>query len=145
LIKLQPFSDKAAIGLSLLCTLHCLALPLLLVIFPSIASLQLANEALHFWMILAVIPTSVYALTLGCKQHKRKHLLVVGSFGLTFLALAVFLPESLLGELGEKTFTLIGAGLIAFGHYRNYRLCRHNKCCECPNLHDLEYRNDSIT
>lgn len=130
-MKLQIFSDKTAIGLSLLCTLHCLALPLLLIAFPSVASLRLNNETFHLWMILAVIPTSVYALTLGCKQHKRFHLLVVGVFGLICLLVAVLVPESLLAETGEKTFTLIGTGLIVFGHYKNYQLCRHDESCAC--------------
>ena len=132
MIKLQEFSDKAAISLSLLCAVHCLALPVFLILFPSMASLGLNNEALHFWVMLAVIPTSVYALTLGCKQHKRMHLLVVGLIGLIFLLFAVSIPASLLGETGEKVFTLLGSGLIAFGHFRNYRLCQHSQSCACP-------------
>ena len=132
MIKLQVLSDKTAIGLSLLCTLHCLALPFVLVLFPSMAALQLDNEAYHFWMIIAVIPISMYALTLGCKQHKRKYLLVVGSVGLMFLLMAVFLPEPLIGEWGEKSLTLIGASIIAVGHYINYRLCQLKHTCTCP-------------
>ncbi len=132
MIKFQPLSDKAAISLSLLCAFHCLALPLLLVLLPSMASLQLDNEAFHFWMILAVLPTSIYALTLGCKQHKRTYLLVLGAVGLALLLSAVLLPESLFGERGEKIFTLLGAGLISIAHFKNYRLCRQNKGCKCP-------------
>ena len=131
MIKLQTFSDKTAIGLSLACSFHCLALPLILVLFPSVASLQLDNESFHLWMILAVIPTSLYALTLGCKKHKRYYLLIVGGFGLTSLMLAAFLPELLIGELGEKVFTVLGAGFIAFGHYKNYRLCQVRENCMC--------------
>lgn len=131
LIKRQSFSDKTAIALSLLCTIHCLALPLLLIMFPSVASLQLDNEAFHYWILLAVLPTSIYALTLGCKQHQRIHLLAVGSTGLACLLLAVSLPEPLLGTAGEKVFTLIGATLIAYGHVRNYRLCQHKENCTC--------------
>jgi len=132
LINLQPLSDRLAIGLSLMCALHCLALPILLVLLPSVASLQLDSESFHFWMVLVVIPTSIYALTLGCKQHKRSYLLVIGSLGLVSLLLAVFLPESFFGEPGEKVFTLLGAVLIAIAHFRNYRLCQRQECCECP-------------
>ena len=132
LINIQTFWDKTAISLSLLCTLHCLALPFLLIAFPSVAALQLDNEVFHFWMVLAVLPTSIYALTLGCKKHKRRQFLMTGLFGLTFLLSAVLLPESLLGEMGEKALTLIGAALIAFSHVNNYRLCQRNKKCVCP-------------
>ena len=142
----QNFFDKTAIGLSFMCTLHCLALPVLLVLLPSVASLQLDNEAFHYWMVLAVLPISLYALTLGCKQHKRLHLLGIGACGLIFLLMPLLLHEvlghdellhdvhqhkSILEEYGEKVFTVIGAGLIAFGHFRNYRLCQKSKrCCD---------------
>ena len=66
----QEYTDKFAIGLSMLCAIHCLLLPLLLVALPSISALQIENEAFHFWMLAAVIPTSLYALSMGCKKHQ---------------------------------------------------------------------------
>jgi len=135
--SLQLYTDKLAIGLSLLCTIHCLAFPLLMVLLPSIAALQLNDEAFHLWMVFAVIPTSAYALTMGCKQHKRYHLLIFGLLGVFFLVLAILSGETFLtnyfdGELMEKVFTCIGAGFVAYGHYRNYRLCKKQDDCECP-------------
>ena len=52
----QIVTDKAAIGLSLLCAIHCLAFPLLVVLVPSLVALPLHNESFHFWMVVAVIP-----------------------------------------------------------------------------------------
>lgn len=130
--NLQTFSDKAAIGLSLACAIHCLAFPLLIVLLPSIAALQLNNEAFHIWMIVAVVPTSVYALTMGCKLHKRYRFFTLGIIGLACLILAVALGETLLGEAGEKILTALGAGIIAYGHYKNFRLCQRQDSCACP-------------
>ncbi len=156
MIKRQTFFDKAAISLSMLCTAHCLAVPVLLVLLPGLASLHLDNEAFHYWMVLAVLPVSLYALTLGCKQHKRPQLLMIGVCGLAFLLAPLVLHDlflhdvsdhamhaheglsheaqahkSFFGEHAEKIFTLIGAGLIALAHFRNYRLCRSSKgCCD---------------
>lgn len=131
----QAVTDKLAIGLSLGCAIHCLFLPILLVLLPSMAVLQLDNEAFHFWMLVAVIPTSIYALTLGCKQHKRYRLLILGFIGLALLILALALGEERIGEAGEKILTVIGASFVAFGHWFNYRLCRAQKHedCGCPN------------
>ncbi len=135
--NLQPLTDKTAIGLSLLCTAHCLALPLAIVLLPSLAALYLADEAFHLWMVIAVIPTSMYALTMGCRQHKRYQLLVLGVVGLTCLISAVALEKILLGdtidiELAEKILTSIGSCVIAYGHYKNYQLCQQpQKNCEC--------------
>ncbi|MTI12948.1 MerC domain-containing protein, partial [Sansalvadorimonas verongulae] len=67
---LQIVTDRLAISLSFLCLMHCLALPLLLVTLPSLTVLNLENELFHVGMVAFVIPTSLYALTLGCKKHQ---------------------------------------------------------------------------
>jgi len=133
--NMQSFSDKAAISLSLLCTLHCLALPLAVALLPSMAALSLDDEAFHLWMLLAVMPISVFALTMGCKKHRRYHIVLTGSIGLFILAMTVFLGHEMLGETGEKALTLVGASIIALGHFWNYRLCNTHKNCECPAQH----------
>ena len=129
----QAITDKLAIGLSLACMIHCLGLPALLVLVPSLMALQLDNEAFHFWLVFAVIPTSLYAITLGCKQHKRYQLLVLCGIGLVML-LAALMLEARIGETGEQLLTVLGSSLIVIGHWRNYRLCRlkDNKDCGCP-------------
>ena len=131
----QALTDKVAIGLSLMCAIHCLAIPLLFLLLPSAAVLPLENEAFHFWLVVGVIPSSVYALTLGCKQHKRYRLLTMGAIGLSLLVLALVLGEDQIGETGEKVLTIVGAGFIAIGHWLNLRLCRVNdvnvaSCCD---------------
>ena len=130
----QAITDKLAIGLSLACVIHCLALPVLLVLLPGIAALQLNNESFHLWMVVAVLPSSIYALTFGCKQHKRYQLLFLGSVGIVLMILALFLGEAVIGELGEKILTTVGGGLVAAGHWFNYRLCnKKDNDCACPN------------
>lgn len=120
----QEITDKFAISLSLLCAIHCLASPVMLVLLSSLTVLQLDNEAFHQWMLVAILPATIYALTIGCKKHKRYQLLFLGFTGLTLLVLAVFLGEKTTGEYGEKILTVLGATLIASGHYFNFRLCQ---------------------
>ena len=131
-VAVQTLTDKMAMSLSLLCALHCMAAPVTMVMLPSLAALQFDNEAFHLWMVLAVIPLSVYALTMGCKRHKRYRLLGFGFVGLLFLLSAVLAGEEFIGEFWEKALTVIGAVTIALGHYWNYRLCRHQESCVCP-------------
>ena len=129
--SMKFFADKLAIGLSLTCAIHCLALPFLLIVLPNFAALNLDNEAFHVWMVVAVIPTSIYALFMGCKQHKRYELLKYGLIGLTLLILAVTLGEEVIGELWEKLLTVAGAMFVAYGHYRNFQLCQNQEDCKC--------------
>jgi len=127
----QVFTDKLSIGLSMLCAFHCLLLPFLLVLLPSWIAVQLGNEAFHAWMVFAVLPTSILALTLGCKKHKHYRLVVLGVIGLSCLLLAVVLGEDLLGHFGEKLLTLAGATFLAVGHFWNFRLCKKHENCDC--------------
>ena len=128
----QMVTDKFAIGLSLICAIHCLALPLLLIILPSMIALQLDNEIFHTLIIITVLPVSIFALTLGYKKHKRNWLLIVGFTGLLLLVIAVILGEEITGEFGEKLLTVLGASLVAAGHLWNFRLCQQLADCACP-------------
>ncbi len=130
MINLQTISDKTAIGLSLMCTIHCLALPALVVLLPSLSALPLEDEIFHIWMVVAVIPISAYALTMGCNKHKNYKILAVGIVGLVTLILTAILGHDLLSENLEKTLTVIGALIIVSAHVWNYQLCRHSTCCE---------------
>lgn len=123
--------DKAAIGLSLVCAVHCLLLPVALVILPTLAASTFSDERFHQWMLMTVLPTSLLALTMGCQRHRNMSVMAMGLPGLAILTLAAFLGHDWLGESGEKIASLLGASLIALGHFRNHKLCRRLQCgCE---------------
>ena len=142
--KLQSLSDKSAIGLSLLCTLHCLAMPLAVVLLPSIAGLPLADEMFHYWMLIAVLPISAYALTMGCKKHQRYRLLLIGGVGLSILVFAAYAGHDVLGETGEKALTVVGTVILALGHLWNYRLCHHQDACDCTELGESDQQANEL-
>lgn len=128
----QLFTDKLAISLSMLCAIHCLILPFIILSLPNINLLRIiGQESFHLWMLFIVIPTSICALALGCKRHNRFYLMFYGGVGLSLMLIAVFLAEPFLGESWEKILTLVGASIIAIGHYKNYRLCQKDDCFDC--------------
>ncbi len=126
------FIDKFAISISALCVVHCLVFPALAVLLPSFTAFGFESEAFHLWMVVTVIPTSIYALTLGCKKHANISIFIIGFIGLSFLLAALIFGERQLSELGEKLLTLIGALIIATAHFKNYKLCQQDKTCACP-------------
>jgi hypothetical protein len=128
--QLQAIADKTAISLSFICTLHCLAAPFAATLLPTLAAIYLEDEAFHLWMVIAVIPTSILALTMGCKKHKDYRVLLLGITGLSLLIIAALLGHDLLGESGETAMTVVGASIIAAGHLANHRLCQRSRC-EC--------------
>ncbi|MEM7148756.1 MAG: MerC domain-containing protein [Pseudomonadota bacterium] len=125
----QTTADKFAIGLSLMCTVHCFATPVILALLPSFAVLQINGEQFHLWVLAAVLPTSLLALSLGCKKHKRTRYMACGVVGLAFLIIAVLLGQ----EETEKALTLIGSAFIALAHWFNYQQCfkKNNEKCRC--------------
>ena len=126
----QTTADKFAIGLSLMCTVHCFATPVILALLPSFAVLQINGEQFHLWVLAAVLPTSLLALSLGCKKHKRTRYMACGVVGLAFLIIAVLLGQ----EEAEKALTLIGSAFIALAHWFNYQQCfkkNNEKCTAC--------------
>ena len=124
----QSVIDRLAIGLSLMCTVHCFATPILLVLLPSLAALQLDNEQFHVWILAAVLPTSLLALSLGCKKHKQFNYMVLGIMGLCLMLSAIFVGN----EAAEKALTLTGSVFIAIAHWFNYRQCLKKEDEYCP-------------
>jgi hypothetical protein len=61
--------------------------------------------------------------------------------GLTLLVLAVALGEEVIGELWEKLLTVAGAMFVAYGHYRNFKLCQNQQDCQCD---DQEHDNSRV-
>ena len=81
--------------------------------------------------VLIAVPVSIYALSLGYKNHKTASFMPTGIIGLCILVLVVALGESTLGEFGEKGLTLLGSIMVAFAHYRNHQICRKLECNNC--------------
>ena len=127
----QEYSDKTAISLSVICLMHCLLMPSFLVLLSGYVSLSYNNELVHYAILFLAIPISFYALLTGAKNHKSYTYLIWGLIGLFTLIFAVTLGVQLWGEFGEKLITSMGAILVAFSHYKNYKLCREADCDTC--------------
>ena len=105
----QEYSDKTAISLSLICVAHCLFMPSFLVLLSSYISFSYDNELVHYLVLSMAIPLSLYALITGVRNHKTYSYFLLGLLGLLCLIFAISLGVQIWGELGEKSFTTIGA------------------------------------
>jgi len=125
------YYDKFAIGLSLLCTLHCFALPLFMLLLPTVSVLLLKDEGFHFYMVMMVLPISSFALWIGYNQHHNFKVIMLGISGLITLCITVFAGHELIGETTEKLLTLLGSSFICYSHYLNYKVCQQQDECDC--------------
>ena len=118
--------DAVALVFSGLCLVHCLALPVLVAILPIAMSSFVADERFHQWLLLGVVPTSVLALGWGWRRHRDPAVLWLGLTGMSLMTYAAFgrgLNDLSAG--GERWLTVIGAVMLAIGHFRNYQLRHH--------------------
>ena len=127
--KLLGVGDAAAIGLSFLCALHCLVLPLVLALIPVMTS-SLNHSDFHRWMVMVVVPVSVFSLIMGWRSHKQYLAVVIGSIGLLLLIFSGYFGEGVLNEFWEENLTVLAATIIAVGHLCNFRFCQRE--CRSP-------------
>ena len=121
-------SDKVAMAFSSVCAIHCFFSPAFVLLTSGLFSISLDNESVHYLILFAAIPISLYALISGFANHKTFYLLVAGIIGLFILVLAVALGASVLGELGEKTLTLVGSIMVVYAHFKNHQICKELAC-----------------
>ena len=124
-----PVGDKVAIGLSLACALHCLVVPVIVSLYPSVITAGLQDERIHLALLAFVIPISAFSLTMGCRQHSKLPVISVGAAGIFVLILSALLGHELGGESLEVAGTLLGSGLVACSHVLNFKLCRASDGC----------------
>lgn len=110
--------DRAAIALSALCIVHCVALPLVAVALPFGAVLA---EAQWVHWVLAACAMAASVSTLAYAPDARKPwFMVLAIAGLALITGALFLDGS---GVDEKVPTVIGGVLLALAH--SGRLFRH--------------------
>lgn len=114
--------DRAAIALSGLCVLHCLAMPLVLLTLPFLGELTASH--FHLQMLLVVVPVSGIALSLGFRRHRRLSIIVAGGIGLALLFIGGTWMHNEIGIIADRATTIAGSLLLASAHYYNSRFSR---------------------
>jgi hypothetical protein len=126
--------DKVGIGLSLLCAVHCMIFPLLMVFSPWIGTF-IEGSWFHIIMIVMVAPLALFLFIGTYKKHGNSRPLIFGSIGIAFLIVGLLVPELFEHDHGdhslesqwlwiESILTTIGGGLLITAHFKNIKTCR---------------------
>jgi hypothetical protein len=108
--------DRAAIALSGLCLVHCLATSVVLAVLASAGGL-LVSPAVHEIGLTLAILLGIVALGRGVVEHGFMMPSAVGGLGLGVMSGALTMPHSGL----ETVYTIIGVAVLALGHDLNRR------------------------
>ncbi|MFT5793181.1 MAG: hypothetical protein ACI9OF_001224, partial [Saprospiraceae bacterium] len=125
----ERWLDGLAVLLSGTCMVHCLVLPLLVTVLPIIQGSTLLDEqTFHLIMLLFILPTSLIALTIGCRKHKDRLTMILGGVGLSVLTFTALFGHEVFGLVGERFVTTGGGLILALAHIQNFRRCRSVDC-----------------
>lgn len=117
--KRTSIVEGAAMSASLLCLVHCLALPALLLLLPGALGLFAQSEAFHYAALTLVVPAALAAFWLGYRRHGTVGPAALGAAGVACLVGGLL--HSSIEDL-ETVLTVTGSLLLIAGHTINWRL-----------------------
>ena len=121
--------DLYAIGLSTLCVLHCIALPLFVSVMPVIA-LAAESELVHRVLVVAAVPVSLRVIWNKRPVHGNRVFIGAALIGLVLLLLAAFMEA--LAQY-EEPITVTGGALLGSAHLWNWvRTCGNDGVRSLP-------------
>ena len=109
--------DLSAIGLSGLCLVHCLLLPVGALLLPALSAWT-HSEWVHVVFVLIAAPLSAIALLQAGEHRAPLPILALATIGLVALAAGVFGWPS---RNAEEVVTVIGSLCLAAAHLANWR------------------------
>ena len=112
--------DGAAIGVSTLCIIHCLALPVLVVLLPALAVVS-ELEWVHRALVLVAVPVSLFAM-MRLQGVEGRHLISA----LIVVGLSLLIAGAFVHALHdyEVMLTVAGALVLSVAHIWRWRAHR---------------------
>jgi hypothetical protein len=136
--------DGLAVSMAVICAVHCLLTPILLVALPILATTLWVDSSFHWWMLLLVIPTTVLSIGMGCRRHKDSGTVFAASMGLGLLVIAAYVGHGFGADAAHahavgvahahspfaanSILSVVGGLAVIVAHVRNFLLCRRSAC-----------------
>ena len=118
-------ADLTGLILSGACLIHCLALPLALLLAPALGAWITLPEGVHAAILFLVFPVAAMAMRDGWRQHRRWLPAILAAAGIGLLALGLFAHEGWIAaadpDAADRLLTSAGAITLAAAHLVNWR------------------------
>ena len=141
---LRAASDFVGIGLSLLCLVHCLALPVLISFAPAILRQLPGDDVTHRSLAVAIGFVGFLAFRSGYKVQRRRSVLAAFVTGLALVSLAAILGDAVLTGYGEAAITVCGGLLLVTAHLVNHSFCRSCVVHDCSHACSSREENQEM-
>lgn len=119
--------DQIAIGLSAVCVVHCLAVPVLVTALPVLAVSFGGDAHFHGLMLWLVVPTSVIGFSLGFRVHGKAGIVGLGTAGVVTLAVAALWGHNVWTVSSEIAVSVVGSAMLGSAHWLNFREVRRRR------------------
>lgn len=116
--------DKFGIGISGVCAIHCLLLPVVVAVLPLWTFATLLHDWLHPVFIILIAPTIYFA---SKRSHNDRKIVGLLSVGFLFILFGWVIGHFWIGLLFETLLTVVGSAVLITGHWFNYR---HHQLCK---------------
>lgn len=115
--------DRLGMLLSMLCLVHCLVLPFLILSLPILARYYLLHPYAHLVLAVLIVPLGLWTFVHGYRAHQNRIVLILGIPGLILVGLVPLILHrmSLIGP--EPILVAFGSLLLVFAHWKNRSKC----------------------
>ena len=86
----QAYRDWLGVGASVLCAIHCAAMPFVVGFLPLLGLSFLADPSFHQWMVAICLALALLAFVPGWRRHHRLAPALIGLAGLGLITFAAF-------------------------------------------------------
>lgn len=130
--------DRLGMGLSGICAIHCLILPVLITLAPLWGFTSFMHGWAHPLFIFLLVPTIYYAAR---RSYYDRRVVGLLSGGFVLVLTGWLAGHHWFGFLFETIVTLIGSLLLITGHWLNFK---HHQVCKNSrhNHHPVAKKNE---
>lgn len=122
-----PSIDRIGMFLSSLCLVHCILLPVLLLLLPAVATNFIGDHGTVHTVLFGLVTTAaLFAFTPGYRVHRHLGPCLISIVGIGLLFIATFYAHETVGHDGETPLSVVGSLILIAAHFVNHKLC--NKC-----------------
>ncbi len=120
-----------------LCVVHCIAVPLVIVLFPAIGLQIFPQEDLtHAVLFAFILGTAGLAFVSGYRVHGQWQPVAWLVVGLIIVSFATFFVHRTMGHMWEPIFAIAGSLCLIRAHYLNHT------CKKCLEDHAEHHHDD---
>lgn len=124
--RLQTLADRAGICLSVICIVHCILTPILLLALPAMQVFEWWHESLHITFAVIIPVLALAAFVPGYRLHRDKRVFKIAAVGFALVISAITVPHILHIEWLEAVLSVFGSIFLVRAHLLNRHLCA---CC----------------